>query len=297
MSDPSSTTTERPLTVLADPSRPPEIVVSSHTPTITVDTATGSAIEERLVKSVERVRDLGEVFTPATTVQAMLDLLPEPMWAPHPSATFLEPACGDGNFLVAILERKLAAVTDAHTAGALPAGTTVYAAGFHALEALASVYAADISVDNIIGGTPGHGIGARSRLLAVFTNWHTAMVGKRLTSRSPLLRSAQWVVEHNLLVGNMLATDANGQSTGRDDLPLMEYEWNPGSGTVSVHGTTLGAVMSETASETTGLMSLFGPPGPIHLWTGAATSLHQAPKTTAALPAVAARNGKDRERR
>ena len=33
--------------------------------------------EERLVKSSERVRGLGEVFTPATTVQAMLDLLPE----------------------------------------------------------------------------------------------------------------------------------------------------------------------------------------------------------------------------
>ncbi len=72
---------------------------------------------ERLVKSTERVRDLGEVFTPAGTVQAMLDLLPTDMWEPHPSPTFLEPACGDGNFLVAILARKLKSITIAADAG------------------------------------------------------------------------------------------------------------------------------------------------------------------------------------
>ncbi len=72
---------------------------------------------ERLVKSVERVRDLGEVFTPAATVKAMLDLIPEAMWVPYPSFTFLEPACGDGNFLVAILERKLEGVARAHVEG------------------------------------------------------------------------------------------------------------------------------------------------------------------------------------
>ncbi len=37
--------------------------------------------DERLVKSTERVRDLGEVFTPNATVQEMLNLLPAKMWA------------------------------------------------------------------------------------------------------------------------------------------------------------------------------------------------------------------------
>lgn len=92
--------------------------------------------EERLVKSVERVRDLGEVFTPASTVKAMLDLLPASMWVPHPSPTFLEPSCGDGNFLVAILVRKLDAVATAHRAGGLPAGADTDALVFHALEAV-----------------------------------------------------------------------------------------------------------------------------------------------------------------
>lgn len=277
----ATTTTERPLSVDRDDPQTPEIVVSSD-----------NASSERLVKSAERVRDLGEVFTPATTVHAMLNLLPEAMWAVHPAPTFLEPACGDGNFLIAILSRKLAAITAAHADD-----TSVETASFHALEALSSIYAVDISVDNIIGGTPGHEIGARTRLLTVFTDWHETTLGKRLAARSPLWRSAQWIVDHNLLVGNMLTTDANGQPTGRDALPLMEYEWAPGAGTVTVHSTTLGAVLAETASEITGLMSLFGPAGSTHLWTGAATSLHEAPKTTAALPAGAARNGKDRDRR
>ena len=105
---------------------------------------------ERLVKSTERVRDLGEVFTPAATVADMLELLPQAIWAPHPSPTFLEPACGDGNFLVEILARKLDAVSAARAAQNLSAGSSLDAAVFHGLEAIASIYAVDISADNII---------------------------------------------------------------------------------------------------------------------------------------------------
>lgn len=299
VSDPTPTTVERPPAVFVDGHRQAGIVVTNDPRPVVVGAPTSpdaAAGPERLVKSVDRVRDLGEVFTPATTVQAMLDLLPPSMWVPHPSATFLEPACGDGNFLVAILERKLAAVSDAHVAGNLPAGKSTGAVQFHALEALASIYAVDISVDNIVGGTTGHEIGARTRLLTVLTNWHQDRFGKSLTARGRLLRSAQWIVGHNLLVGNMLSTTADGQPTGRDNLPIIEYGWDPEAGTVSIRGTTLGAVMAETEAETTGLMSLFGPPSPTHLWTGTASSLHQAPKTNAALPLGAVRNGKDRER-
>ena len=113
------------------------------------------------MKSSERVRNLGEVFTPAETIDAMLELLPAGVWGHHPSSSFLEPGCGDGNFLVAILERKLDVVASAFARGELAAGPSVDALVFHGLEALASIYAVDISVDNVIGGTPGHEIGAR----------------------------------------------------------------------------------------------------------------------------------------
>lgn len=231
---------------------------------------------ERLVKSQERVRDLAEVFTPASTVQDMLDLLPDEIWAVHPSATFLEPSCGDGNFLVAVLDRKLSAVSSGYAAGTLPGGRSADAALFHALEALASIYAVDISLDNVVGGTPGHEIGARTRMVMQLQHWHEAMFGKRLTSRTLALRAAQWIVEHNILVGNMLARQPDGSPSGRSELPLKVYSWEPARLAVVVHETTLGAVMSETQTDTTGVMSLFGPPEPTLLWQGKAFRLHEA---------------------
>ena len=252
---------------------------------------------ERLIKSVERVRDLGEVFTPAATVKAMLDLLPTSMWIPHPSATFFEPACGDGNFLVAILERKLANAAHVHSCGELPAGTTPTSVQFHALEALSSIYAVDISVENIVGDGVGSGRGARTRMLMQFKDWYEATLDRRLTSRSSAWRSAQWIVEHNILVGDMLSAGAKGRSIPRNKLPIMEYKWNPAVGKVTVYGTTLGAIASSVEAETTGVMSLFGSAGPELLWSGKATALHQAPRTENMSPTGPVRNGKGCERK
>lgn len=60
---------------------------------------------EPLIKSRNRVRDLAEVYTAEREVRAMLDLVPEFSL----KQTFLEPACGNGNFLIEILRRKLQA--------------------------------------------------------------------------------------------------------------------------------------------------------------------------------------------
>lgn len=61
-----------------------------------------------LIKSKQRVADHGEVFTPSWMVDAMLDLVKAE--SERIDARFLEPACGSGNFLVRIVQRKLAAV-------------------------------------------------------------------------------------------------------------------------------------------------------------------------------------------
>ena len=67
------------------------------------------AVDPRtLIRSRERVRDLAEVFTPTRIVRQMLDLVGDVTHLPE--ATFLEPSCGNGNFLVEILYRKLATV-------------------------------------------------------------------------------------------------------------------------------------------------------------------------------------------
>jgi type I restriction-modification system DNA methylase subunit len=83
---------------------------------------------EKLVRSKARVKELGEVFTPAALVSEMLDKLAADCWLPH--KTWLEPSCGTGNFLVQILQRKLAA-------------------GHPPLQALSTIYGVDIMEDNI----------------------------------------------------------------------------------------------------------------------------------------------------
>ena len=98
------------------------------------------------IKSRERVRDLAEVYTHEREVNAMLDLVPGMFPSVGDSGntdcTFLEPACGHGNFLVEILRRKLAYVTPRR-----------YGRGerfeHRVLRCLASVYGIDISEDNV----------------------------------------------------------------------------------------------------------------------------------------------------
>ena len=62
---------------------------------------------EKLTKSYERVHKFGEVFTPTWCVKDMCDMLErEAPDAFEPDRTFLEPACGEGVFLLEILRRK-----------------------------------------------------------------------------------------------------------------------------------------------------------------------------------------------
>lgn len=64
--------------------------------------------QEKQVVSKQRVADHGEVYTAKREVNAMLDLVKEE--TERIDSRFLEPACGNGNFLVEILSRKMEAV-------------------------------------------------------------------------------------------------------------------------------------------------------------------------------------------
>ena len=58
-------------------------------------------------RTKDRIKQFGEVFTPLSLVDEILDKLPPEVFE-DPEKTFLDPSCGDGNFLVKVLERKLA---------------------------------------------------------------------------------------------------------------------------------------------------------------------------------------------
>ena len=60
---------------------------------------------DKQVKSKERVANFGEVNTSEKEVSAMIDLVKDQ--AERLESRFLEPACGDGNFLIEVMSRKL----------------------------------------------------------------------------------------------------------------------------------------------------------------------------------------------
>ena len=83
---------------------------------------------EAEVRSQERSDNLGEVFTPSELVNEMLDTLAENSW--DPDEVFIDPACGNGNFLVEVVKQKV------------KKGSTF-------LQALGTTYGIDIMKDNV----------------------------------------------------------------------------------------------------------------------------------------------------
>ena len=109
--------------------------------------------DEQLIKSKERVRDLAEVYTRKKEVNAMLDLIPDFSVA----QTYLEPACGNGNFLIEILRRKLKAnpVTRAYyerdgddRMAHFPKGGKAEGIFLEAIQAVSTIYGFDICPNN-----------------------------------------------------------------------------------------------------------------------------------------------------
>ena len=93
-----------------------------------------------MIKSKKRVADHGEVFTPPWMVEAMLDLVKGE--TERIDSRFLEPACGSGNFLVPVLQRKLAAVE-------VKFGKSDFEKRHYALLALMCIYGIELLADNI----------------------------------------------------------------------------------------------------------------------------------------------------
>jgi hypothetical protein len=77
-----------------------------------------------------RVKATGEVFTPTPLVEEILDKMDQSLFS-DPEKTFLDPSCGDGQFLASVLYRKLQNGTDFETA-------------------LRTIYGVDLMSDNIL---------------------------------------------------------------------------------------------------------------------------------------------------
>lgn len=133
------------------------------------------------VKSKQRVADHGEVFTPPWMVEAMLDLVKGE--TERIDSRFLEPACGSGNFLVQILQRKLVAVE-------LKFGKLEFERRHYALLALMSIYGIELLPDNIAE--------CRANLLVIFSDYLA------LQESDAFIRTASLVLSLNLVHGDAL---------------------------------------------------------------------------------------------
>lgn len=173
--------------------------LTSYRRTITMS---NSDAEPLSVKSRHRVKTYGEVFTPRSMVDQMLNLVSDNLERGEGfvDKTFLEPAAGDGNFLVAILQRKLAAIEERFD-------SSVWSR--ESLFALASIYAIELLEDNHRD--------AQAALVNEFVTFHESH-GTRCSPRTDLYRAAVFLVKTNILRGNTLT----GKTPDGDEI---EFSW------------------------------------------------------------------------
>ena len=158
------------------------------------------------IKSKQRVSDHGEVFTAEREVKAMCDLVMQE--TERIDSRFLEPACGEGNFLSEILSRKLAIVKKKYKR--LPLDYEK-----NAILALSSIYGVDILLDNAIA--------CRERLFAIWDKEYKAVCKKEC--RDDTRESARFILSRNIVCGNaltLMCVDENGNDTTE---PIVFSEW------------------------------------------------------------------------
>ncbi len=153
------------------------------------------------VKSKQRVRDKGEVFTNEREVNAMLDLVKQE--TERIDSRFLEPACGNGNFLIEILRRKLEVVKARYK-------KSQWEYEKNALIAVMSIYGVDIMPDNV-----NECIG---RLLGLFEEYYKSLFKKQV--KQVYLEIVRFVLTKNILCGNALTMKTD------DETPIVFVEWS-----------------------------------------------------------------------
>lgn len=160
---------------------------------------------QKQFRSKQRIADHGEVFTAMREVKAMCDLVS--VETGRTGSLFLEPACGDGNFLEEILSRKLDSA-EKHNQGHIPV--------MGAVAVLSSLYGIDLLIDNVIA--------CRERLYRL---WYE----KTGITDEKILSSIKEILEKNIICGNTLKlclADESGNDTCK---PIVFCQWDISSDT------------------------------------------------------------------
>lgn len=176
---------------------------------------------EKQVVDKKRAADYGEVFTSRREVDAMLDLVKSE--TERIESRFLEPACGTGNFLIAILERKLTTIELKLAKVEKRLKKSEKRPGWKApfyepdsLLALSSIYGIDILQDSVEA--------AKNRLLTYFIKTYHKIVG--ISPLAQFISSARFILEKNIILGD--AINPHGKVTvpgilGLDEIIFTEW--------------------------------------------------------------------------
>lgn len=167
------------------------------------------AADDRLLVSKERVVARGEVYTSRRVVTGMLDLVRQE--TERIESRFLEPACGTGNFLTEILDRKLAIVESRYSRGQLDYER-------NAIMAISSLYGIDILEDNVIK--------CRERLFSTFDRKYSRRFKRR--SKEECRKAVRFILARNIIWGDALTLT----TIGADPQPIVFSEWSPINGSI-----------------------------------------------------------------
>ena len=158
-------------------------------------------------KSKQRVRDHGEVFTAEREVKAMCDLVKDE--CERIDSRFLEPACGNGNFLAEILTRKLATVKKLYK-------SNPYDYERYAVLAVSSIYGVEILLDNAEE--------CRKRLFELWDKEYTAICKK--SANDETRDAVRYILSKNILCGNALTLMCVDENQKDTDVPIVFPEWS-----------------------------------------------------------------------
>ena len=159
-----------------------------------------------LTKSRTRIRDHGEVFTPDFIINDMLNLVQHE--TERIDSRFLESACGDGNFLIKILERKLEIVERKYKRNQFDYER-------NSLIAISSIYGIELLDDNVLE--------ARKRLYNLFLEKYKKLYKNKINQL--LLDNIKFIIEKNIVQGDALTfKDKNGKL-------IIFPEWSAINGT------------------------------------------------------------------
>lgn len=164
------------------------------------------------VKSRQRVADHGEVFTADREVNAMLDLVKQE--TERVDSRFLEPACGDGNFVAEILRRKLEV---AKKRAIPPKKKKPLPMEYEkqSVIAVASIYGVDLMMDNVQA--------CRERLYEIWNKEYEAICKKEVND--DCRAAVKFILSRNIVCGNALSLKVVDDEGNDTDEPIVFSEW------------------------------------------------------------------------